>query len=208
MVGVVSTEDAGPRGGEIAKTLAAAQSRAMARAMFRSARLILPALAAPFLAGCAATGDYPSLATREVERIAGSALPADAEPAPPAAPAPADAGTQARLRALVGKASNAHQRFLGQRGDAERLVARARGSAQASENWSVAIAAISGLEAARNEASLALADLDAMFAAERLGHYNEETGNALAMAEARDTVTGWIDSQNRAIDALARRLGV
>ena len=47
-------------------------SRMQARAaLFRT----LPILAAPALAACAASSDYPSLAIRQVERVQGSATP-------------------------------------------------------------------------------------------------------------------------------------
>ena len=87
-------------------------------------------------------------------------------------------------------------------------MSQAAGSAMASENWSVAMAALAGLEAARNDASLALTQIDDLYVAERNAHYEDETGNAQALAEARDTVTALVEEQNRTVDALARRLGV
>ena len=143
-----------------------------------------------------------------MERIAGAAEPVAPPVAEPAAPLPADADTQTRIAALVARAEAAHRRFAGQRGTAERLVAAAAGSAMASESWSVAMAALAGLESARNDASLALTQIDDLYVAERNAHYEDETGNALALAAARDSVTAMVEAQNRTVDALARRLGV
>lgn len=175
--------------------------------MIRPSCLFLPLAAALLLPGCSATGDYPSLAHRDVERISGTAEAAEAVPAPAPPMAPADAGTEAQIASLVARARAAHQRFLGERRGTERLVAQAGGAAKGTENWSVAISALSALESARNDASQALASIDTLFAAERLAHYEDETGNFQAIAAARDTVTGWVDEENRTIEALARRLG-
>ena len=167
--------------------------------------LMLDALSLP---GCATSRDYPSLARREVERIAGAAEPVAPPAAEPAPAVPADADTLTRIRALVARAEAANRRFTGERGAAERLVSQAAGSAMASESWSVALAALAGLEAARNDASLALTQIDELYVAERHAHYEDPTGNAKALAAARDSVTAMVEAQNRTVDALARRLGV
>lgn len=151
------------------------------------------------LAACAADQDaYPSLARRDVERAA-SAEPA---PSPPAPAQPAEPGLASRLEQLVDRAGKAHERFSARRGRADQLTASAQGSAIASENWAVASVALADLESTRSEAMIALADLDQLYAAARIG--GTEAG---AIAQARDRVMGWIGEEDRVLAALRGRLG-
>jgi len=113
------------------------------------------------LSGCA-SADYPSLAIRPAERISGTAQPVTPQPAPPTAPVVPSASVSGRAAQLVAQAQAAHRRFLGRRAETERLVGSARGSTVASEAWSVATIAVSGLESARSDAMIALAELDGL----------------------------------------------
>ena len=151
------------------------------------------------LAACAADQDaYPSLARRDVERAA-SAEPA---PIPPAPAQPADPVLAPRLDQLIDRAGKAHERFAARRGRAEQLTSSALGSAIASESWAVASVALADLESTRSEAMIALADLDQLYAAARIG--GTEAG---AIAEARDRVMGWIGEEDRVLATLRDRLG-
>lgn len=113
----------------------------------------------PLIAACAsANGEYPSLATRDIERTGGVM---EVEPAPPASPPPAS--TLASLDDLAATARAAHAKFLAAAPRARSLAAAANGAALGSERWSVAQVAIADLENKRSEAMIALADLDRIF---------------------------------------------
>lgn len=157
------------------------------------------------LSACASPGDYPSLARRDAERIAGSAEPATPEPVAPAPAAP-DAGLLARLEAIEARARTADARLRQQRPRAETLVAAASGAARGSESWSVATVALSGLESARSDAMLALAEVDALHAAERVARPNEQSGDGLAIAASRGRVLEIVAGQDGIIAALAARM--
>lgn len=153
------------------------------------------------LAGCAAdTTNYPSLARRPAERITGSAetVPADAAPQPPALPSPE---LSARLSQLVDQAQAAHRDFLAKRERASGLVGAARGAAVASESWSVASVALAELEAARSRAMIALADLDSLYAAERVAG-----GPAAAVGAAREQVIALVGEEDAVLADLRGRL--
>lgn len=173
---------------------------------FPVAALAFALSAALLLTACASPGDYPSLARRDAERIAGSAEPATPIPATPPPPAAPDAGLLARLEAIEARARAADLRLRQQRPRAELLVAAASGAAPGSESWSVATVALSGLESARSDAMLALADIDALHAVERLAHPNEQSGDGLAIAAARDRVLENVAAQDGVIAALAARM--
>ncbi|HMO67153.1 MAG TPA: hypothetical protein PKE25_00535, partial [Novosphingobium sp.] len=155
------------------------------------------------LTACTAPGDYPSLARRDAERIGSPAQPAPAQPARPVA---ADAAVVARLEAIEARAQAADARLRQQRARAESLVSAARGAAPGSEAWSVATVALSGLESARSDAMLALADVDALHATERLAHPNEQSGDGLAIAASRERVLAIVAAQDAVIAALAARM--
>jgi hypothetical protein len=119
------------------------------------------------LAGCAAQGEFPSLAPRAVE---GELSPAAncrregacADPVP--APAPAaiadDPQLAARLAELTGRARTADREFAALLPQARRSAARAGRSG--SEPWIEAQQLVSRLEAARSPTVDALAELDAL----------------------------------------------
>ncbi len=71
-----------------------------------------------------------------------------------------------------------------------------------SESWAVASVALAGLESARSDAMIALADLDQMYAAGRIA------GNdSSAIEAARTEVTGWIGEEDRVLGLLRGKLG-
>lgn len=164
--------------------------------------VLVAALALP---ACASPGTYPSLARRDAERVSGSALP-DAPEAPAPMPVPPTAGLPDRLDALVGQARDAHRRFMGARPGTDSLVARAAGSAIAGESWSAATVALAGLEASRSQAMIALAELDSLLAADAVAHFDSASGDAQAIASARDQVIALIGEQDAVLAALRARL--
>ncbi len=167
---------------------------------------LLPVMLAT-VAGCASTtADYPSLATREAERIEGTALPADAESdAPP--PAPLSPDIEARIARLVADARDAHRNFVARRPAAARTIANARGASRAGEAWISAQVALSGLDASRSGATVALADLDLLHAAEIEAQSDSQTPTAIALAAAREQVAGLVDQQNETIAQLSQQAG-
>lgn len=166
--------------------------------------LLLAALALP---GCASTGDaYPSLAKRDVERVEGTALPADG-PEEPAPPPPIGPDLESRLSRLVADARAAHREFAAQRPAAARAISAASGSARAGEAWTTAQVALAGLDAARSKAMIALADLDLLHAGEVEAYPDLETPAGSAIAAARDEVSGLVAQEDEAIAALSRRIG-
>lgn len=162
----------------------------------------LPIVAATTMALMACASDvtnYPSLARRDVERA-----PSAPAPSPSTTPDPGpDAELAARLTGLVATARAAHLRFSAARDSAERRITSGSGATPGSESWAVASIALSGLESARSDAMIALADLDALYAGARING----TGGAGAIAAARDEVSTLVGEQDRVVAALSRRMG-
>ncbi len=153
------------------------------------------------LTGCAAdTTNYPSLARRPAERVTGSADVVAAEPGP-AAPVLPSPELSARLAQLTAQAETAHRDFVAKRDRAGELVAAARGAAVASDRWSVASIALAELEAARSRAMIALADLDSLYAAERVAG-----GPAAAVGAARQQVIALVGQEDAVLAELRGRL--
>ncbi len=103
---------------------------------------------------------------------------------------------------MVEQARLAHGRFEAARERAERTVAAGSGTARGSEPWAVASVALAGLESARSEAMIALADLDQLYAQARVAG-----DGTVAIAAARDSVAGWIGQEDEVLAALRGRLG-
>lgn len=159
------------------------------------------ALAVLPLAGCAADYDsYPSLARRPAERISGTAEPAPPTTAPPPVVVPS-ADLTLRLTQLSDQAQAAHREFTGRQARAEDLVGAARGASVGSETWSVASVALADLESSRSQAMVALADLDGIYAAERING-----GNGANIAATRDRVIGWIGEEDEVLARLRGRI--
>jgi hypothetical protein len=175
------------------------------------------------LAGCATGGDkYPSLAERPAERITGTPAPEDGQtpgppPSPQAAPSPAEpvpSNLAARLDELVKQARDAHQDFTAGQAAAERLVSAAGAAPAGSESWSQATQALSALEADRGQTAAPLADLDKIDIDDRVAHAQAD-GTSLggaprpamtAIAQARDTVSTWVEEEDAVLSGLDGRL--
>jgi hypothetical protein len=147
------------------------------------------------VSGCASSDDYPSLARRPIERLSGTAEPV--APASEPAPTPVAPEVAGRLAALVAKAQTADAKFTARESEARRRVAAARAAAVGSEAWSVAMVALAALESARSDAMIALADLDAIYAADRVGG-----GDGAASGAARDRVIALVARQDTVLATL------
>jgi len=127
-----------------------------------STRLAAPVLLMLALGACNADRSlYPSLAIRPAERAFGSGQPVTPAPNLPLnTQLSAGADLAARVAALRKTALAAHARFAEQHAAATRLAAAARGAPPGTEAWSLATIALAGLESARSQGMIALADLD------------------------------------------------
>jgi hypothetical protein len=115
----------------------------------------LPGLAiflAASLAGCAAQGDYPSLAPRPAEREDWTEEPVHAAPAVAADPA-----LRTQIAALLARAREGERAFAADLPAAERATAHI--GPQGSDSWVEAQQAISRVEAARSRTDEAAAEL-------------------------------------------------
>lgn len=183
-------------------------------------RLMLSLLVFPLIGGCSSGGGFPSLAPRAAEkspwvvtdadtaraadqgRITGSRSAAPSAPDTVVSQAPVSAELATRLKQLENSARAAHERFVGKRPVARQLVAAARGTAIASEAWSIATVAVADLESARSDAMVSLGELDRMYVAQRI-----DGGNGTEIAAVRDQVTAWVTDEDAVLADLGNRLG-
>ena len=115
-------------------------------------------IACTALGGCAGnSGDYPSLAIRDAERVTGSLSPASQPPA-----TALSAQTIESIDTALLSAQSMHARFLGARPQAAALVDAARGSEPESDNRAKALIAMANLTSLHSETAIALAELDRM----------------------------------------------
>jgi hypothetical protein len=156
-------------------------------------------LLVPLLAGCASPdGEYPSLAIRDAERAEGTFEPV----APtPYVPPPTPAAVVDRLTRLAADAASAHQAFLAEAPAARSAVAAAGRAEFGGDSWARASVALAGLESARSQAMIALADLDRLMVDAAL-----EGGELERIVAVRNTVIAQVDEQNATIETLSRSL--
>ena len=172
-------------------------------------RLLLTAMltGSLLLGGCASTGEgYPSLAIRDAERPSGSAMPV--EPAPPPPPAPLAADTGQRIAEAVEQARRAHAAFVAGAPGTARTAGAARGARAPADSWIAAQVALASLQSLRSEAVIAQADLDLMFAQERLAEPDRITPTAQALLDARERVARWVSEQDETLARLAGQLRI
>ena len=164
--------------------------------------LCLALSGAALLGACASdAATYPSLARRPAERVSGTSEVVAATPTAPLPPAPPSPELGARLAGLVEQAEAAHRRFVSREAKARGLVSAAGGAAVASESWAVATVALADLESSRSDAMIALADLDQLYAAQRI-----EGGEALATGAARDSVIALVAQEDLVLASLRGQL--
>ncbi|QIQ86653.1 hypothetical protein [Erythrobacter sp.] len=135
--------------------------------MTLSPRLLAAPFAALMLSACAGgSGDYPSLAIRDVERQYGRFLITEGTaPAPAPAPAPvAPVAGQAAIAALVSDARASFERFEAREDAVARLVGAGRGRSIDSDARAAALTALSDLSAIRSATAVPLGDLDLLAA--------------------------------------------
>ena len=151
------------------------------------------------LGACATpSDDYPSLALRDAERVAGTLEPVTPAPAVPPATPPT---VLDRLDQLAGEAASAHQAFLAEAPQARSAVAAARGSGPGADSWARAQVAVAGLEGSRSKAMIALADLDRLYVDAAVD------GEAIdRIGAVRDRVASQVDEQNAVIDGMLGEL--
>lgn len=116
----------------------------------RIAAILAPVL----LCGCAAQGEYPSLAKRPIEK----GLPATTEPSTPAVPS--DPALLARIEAAVKQAKDGVAPFEAALPSSQEMVQRGAGAAEGSEAWIAGQMGASRLERNVTPARDALAALD------------------------------------------------
>lgn len=155
------------------------------------------ALTAPlFLAACASTGDFPSLAIRDAERVQGTIA------APPAPPAPPSPETVMQVDSLMQRVRSGHAAFEGEVAAATRAANAARGAAMGSEAWSVAQVALAVLESKRSEVMIALADLD------RIMVDASNAGQDLAVISAASAeANALVQAENAAVARIGGTIG-
>lgn len=156
------------------------------------------------VAGCATQGDYPSLALRDAERVAGSAAAgAPSEADTPIVLPPPGTDTLTRIDRLLSTAREAHAGFERKSAATRRAVSAARGASVASDGWITAQVALADLQSARSGVVTALAELDGMYVDAREAEAATVSPTAQAIGTARDTVEEWVTQENKAIAALS-----
>ncbi len=166
-------------------------------AVIRPALLLAAAL---LTSACSTTeGEFPSLARRPAERVSGTAEPAPAPP--PMVAEPVAPGLAAQLAGFERQARMGHTKFQSREARARQMVGAARGAAVGSERWSVATVAVAELEAARSEVMIALADLDSLYAAERVAG-----GDGSAIGVVRESVQALVKQEDRVLAELGNQL--
>ncbi len=174
-----------------------------------STRTVAPILLLLALGACNADRSrFPSLAIRPAERAYGSGQPLTPTPPLPLT-TQLSAGTNlaTRVAALREAALAAHARFIEQQSAAAQLAQAARGAAPGTEAWSQATIALAGLESARSQGMIALADLDRMFiAATEVAATGPDT-DLQTITPAHHEIEALLGEEDRAIAALSDQIG-
>lgn len=170
----------------------------------RSIALVAILMPALLVGGCADRGQFPSLARRPAEDAYGAARPQQPAPAPSAAPSVTE-GLPTRLAALRTTAGDAHAKFLARQDAATSAANAARGASRGSENWSVASVAVAGLESARAQASVPLAELDRLETEASNRAIDGDDADLKAVRDARIEVEALVDTETKVIDSLLGR---
>lgn len=168
--------------------------------MNRLSALLLLALPLGLVA-CASPSDYPSLSKRGYERVTGTAQAATPGSQPAEAP-PAPATLQTKVEQLLELAKSAHGAFTAKREGIQRAVQAGSGAARASEGWVSAQVALAELEAARSDAVISLAEIDGLYADERVARPEAISPSAALLGSAREQVKAWVDEENGVIEQL------
>ena len=157
-------------------------------------------LATLLVAGCATPGDgrYPSLDIRDVERAEGQFEPVATEQlVVPPVEVKLDGDLTQTLAALVTQAEQAHGDFMGALPAAERSVRAGRGAAVGSDAWGTAQVALAVLDSDRSNITIALGQLDVIYAAAEV-----QAQDVTAINAARDTVLALVAQEDAALERL------
>lgn len=164
-----------------------------------SIKLLASLAPAILMAGCAASGDYPSLAQRPAERETGTFTPDTAEAAP-LPPPPISADVAARLASLQRDAEAAHAEFNRAAPAAERAAGGA--GAVGSDGWAAAQVALADLDSLRSRAAVALAEIDLLWIDATV-----DGGPQSAIAPVRDRIESLIAAEDAVLARLRARVG-
>ncbi len=160
------------------------------------AAALLPAFTLLLTSACTTGKDvYPSLARRDVERVAATP-PA---PPPPASAPAADPSLSGNLVRLIDQARSAHSLFNNRRSRAEQAASGLRGAA-GNDSWANAQLALADLESARSQTMVPLADLDALWTEARIAG-----ADAVSIGAARDQVMAMVAEEDAVLARLSRR---
>ena len=154
------------------------------------------------LSGCAASsGDYPSLAIRDVERVEGSfASPERKSIEVPEVETDLEGDLDVVLPTLVAAAEEAHAQFMRLAPTAQRTVAAAAGTATGSPAWASAQVALAELESARSIAAVPLGDIDTLYTARRVA-----AEDVTAIERARQRILELVGEEDRTLAQLRER---
>ncbi len=153
--------------------------------------------AALLLSGCAADqGRYPSLATRDAERVGGQFTPSA-----PVQEAPAYSTDPASIDAALEQARGFHARFEADRPAAMTLARAASGSGDESDARSRALVALAGLSTLHGQTVMALGDLDTIEAASAV-----EFGSLDDIRAAQTAIAQMVEQQNAVLDSIAQEM--
>ena len=163
-------------------------------------RLTLATAIASLLAACSSQGTvYPSLSVGDRGAMSGTMQPAP--PAEPQQPEPIRPVADQSISELLDSALAAHRNFMMAAEGARAPIGAARGAERTSDAWATAQVALAGLEAARSQTMIALADLDRRYVNAEL-----DSGSSQDLAATRQEVEELAESQTRMINSLAAEL--
>ena len=155
------------------------------------------------LGACSGGGNFPSLAQRPAELAFAQSTAAAPAPAAPGTP---DAAMLRRIAALRADAETANANFTRRAEEADHLAAAAHGTAVGSEAWAAATTALGGLDSARSDISLVLANLDALrnstAVSSAQGNTPADQATYTAVAEADSAVAAMVAQEDARIAAL------
>lgn len=176
---------------------------------FLSTRRAATVLALLALSACnAERSRFPSLAVRPAERAYGTGQAAAPTPdLPLTTQMPQGSDLAARVAALRAAAREAHAQFSKQQGPAARLAEAARGTAPGTEAWARATIALAGLQSARSQGMVALADLDRLLIAATEQATTGPDADLAAITLAHREVEALLGEEDRTLAALGSAVG-
>ncbi len=150
-------------------------------------------------------GEFPTLAKRNIETYyeQGGESRRTAFPQLPPTVSPA---LVSQLENLLAQANAGERDFRQALPLARSRANAARGSAVGGENWAQATTMISALNASRDRSTIALADLDQLYA-EKLTAEQDNPAEADAIESVRQIVSDMVQAQTEQVDTLTALVG-